>query len=255
MVREVGFEPTNPYGTGASGLRVQDPYSRRVSLTWLGNTSRPMNKADSRKHQARSRKNTRSRHGPNWLSPIRQSIKSGQCLIEPRPGTPPNPKPCLSQANRKHVPMATRRRKTRRLRGSRCHGWGRSGQHRDSGMQGGHGNAGWKRHRWSSVIRYGWEIGKTGFTPVNPKYQRAINIDQLSQNLQTLSEQGKTKSAGNRIEIDLGQIGYTKLLGRGNVTQPLRITVAQCTEKAASKISQAGGEVVLPKPAEASKEG
>ena len=25
MVREVGFEPTNPYGTGASGLRVQDP--------------------------------------------------------------------------------------------------------------------------------------------------------------------------------------------------------------------------------------
>ncbi len=43
MVREVGFEPTNPYGTGASGLRVQDPTSiRRVSLTWLGNTSRPI---------------------------------------------------------------------------------------------------------------------------------------------------------------------------------------------------------------------
>ncbi len=25
VVREVGFEPTNPYGTGASGLRFQDP--------------------------------------------------------------------------------------------------------------------------------------------------------------------------------------------------------------------------------------
>ena len=25
LVREVGFEPTNPYGTGASGLRIQDP--------------------------------------------------------------------------------------------------------------------------------------------------------------------------------------------------------------------------------------
>src|SRR6266480_4360143 len=126
--------------------------------------------------------------------------------------------------------MATRRRKTRRLRGSRC-------------------------HRWSSGIRYGWEIGKTGFTPINPKPQRTINIDQLNQNLQTLSEQGKTKPAGNRIEVDLGQIGYTKLLGNGKVTQPLRIIVAQCTEKAASKISEAGGEVVLPKPAEASKEG
>jgi large subunit ribosomal protein L15 len=151
--------------------------------------------------------------------------------------------------------MATRRRKTRRLRGSRCHGWGRSGQHRDSGMQGGHGNAGWKRHRWSSVIRYGWEIGTTGFVPVNPKYRRAINIDQLSQNLQTLSELGRTKSSGNRIEVDLGEMGYTKLLGKGNITQPLRIIVAQCSEMAASKISRAGGEIVLPKPAEASKEG
>ena len=38
LVREVGFEPTNPYGTGASGLRFQDPDIVRVSLTWLGNT-------------------------------------------------------------------------------------------------------------------------------------------------------------------------------------------------------------------------
>jgi hypothetical protein len=41
-VREVGFEPTNPYGTGASGLRFHDPLLTRVSLTWLGNTSRPV---------------------------------------------------------------------------------------------------------------------------------------------------------------------------------------------------------------------
>src|SRR5436853_2532657 len=65
MVREVGFEPTNPYGTGASGLRVQDPHSRRVSLTWLGNTSRPTDKADSRKHQARSRKDPNPNDAPN----------------------------------------------------------------------------------------------------------------------------------------------------------------------------------------------
>ena len=84
---------------------------------------------------------------------------------------------------------------------------------------------------------------------------RAINIDQLNQNLPTLSDQGKTKSTGNVIEVDLGQIGYTKLLGKGKVTQPLRIIVAQCSEMAASKISKAGGEIVLPKAPEASKEG
>src|SRR2546428_2346079 len=47
-----------------------------------------MNKADSRKHQARSRKDPNPNDAPNWLSPNRQTIKTGQCLIEPRPGTP-----------------------------------------------------------------------------------------------------------------------------------------------------------------------
>src|SRR6266516_5798214 len=103
--------------------------------------------------------------------------------------------------------MATRRRKTRRLRGSRCHGWGRSGQHRDSGMQGGHGNAGWKRHRWSSVIRYGWQIGKAGFTPVNKQHQKPINIGDLDLELDRLIEQGKAKPTVGKIEINLSEIG------------------------------------------------
>src|SRR5438132_7715070 len=188
MVREVGFEPTNPYGTGASGLRVQDPYSRRGLFDLAWQHEPPISKGGLPQTPGPLPQEQRPRQGPNWLSPIRQSIKTGQCLIEPRPEPHTNPR--LSKHTGNNVPMATRRRKTRRLRGSRCHGWGRSGQHRDSGMQGGHGNAGWKRHRWSSVIRYGWEIGKTGFTPINPKHQRTIKIDQLSQNLQTLSEQG-----------------------------------------------------------------
>ncbi len=151
--------------------------------------------------------------------------------------------------------MATRRRKTRRLRGSRCHGWGRSGQHRDSGMQGGHGNAGWKRHRWSSVIRYGWQIGKTGFTPVNKQHQKAINIGDLDLGLDRLIEQGKAKQTDGKIEINLSEIGYTKLLGNGTITHPLRILVAQCSERASEKISQAGGQVILPQAPESVKEG
>src|SRR5439155_27011457 len=91
MVREVGFEPTNPYGTGASGLRVQDPYSRRVSLTWLGNTSRPITRrtpANTRPAPAKTQTQTTP------LTGFRQStntIKTGQRLTEPRPGTPHKP--------------------------------------------------------------------------------------------------------------------------------------------------------------------
>src|SRR5947209_13456251 len=71
--------------------------------------------------------------------------------------------------------MTTAKRKTRKLRGSRCHGWGRSGQHRDSGMLGGHGNAGWKRHKWSAVIRYNLEMGSGGFHPAREKTTNASN--------------------------------------------------------------------------------
>lgn len=122
-------------------------------------------------------------------------------------------------------------------------------------MQGGHGNAGWKRHRWSSVIRYGWEIGKTGFTPVNTRYRKAINIGDLNLGLDKLIETGKTKQANGKIEINLGELGYTKLLGNGKITHPLRIIVAQSSERASQKISQAGGQVILPETTEPVKQG
>src|SRR5437773_12475552 len=94
MVREVGFEPTNPYGTGASGLRVQDPFSHhRVSLTWLANTSR-------RKHglphtsQNRSRREPSPGQGPNWLSPAPTlHQKTGKCLIQAQPTPATNQDP------------------------------------------------------------------------------------------------------------------------------------------------------------------
>jgi large subunit ribosomal protein L15 len=113
-------------------------------------------------------------------------------------------------------------------------------------MQGGHGNAGWKRHRWSSVIRYGWIIGKKGFVPVSTHPGQAINIGELNLSLEKFLEQGQAKQVENRVELDLGQLGYTKLLGDGKISRPIRVTVDKCSEKAAEKIGQAGGEVVLP---------
>ena len=86
MVREVGFEPTNPYGTGASGLRVQDPFSHhRVSLTWLGNTSRRKQRTPA--HQPEPLPQTANPvQAVNWLSPPRHTrSKTGKCLIQARP--------------------------------------------------------------------------------------------------------------------------------------------------------------------------
>jgi large subunit ribosomal protein L15 len=124
------------------------------------------------------------------------------------------------------------------------HGWGRSGQHRGSGAQGGHGNAGWKRHRWSAVIRYGIQIGEPGFKSINHRYARTINLVDLKQRLDNLVKAGHAKQANGRLEVDLDRAGYTKLLSEGRIDQPLKIIVNQWSEKASEKVSKAGGELV-----------
>ncbi len=124
------------------------------------------------------------------------------------------------------------------------HGWGRSGQHRGSGQQGGHGNAGWKRGKWSYVIRYGIEIHEKGFTRPNAKYSQAINISDLNQQIDNYTFRGLVKEAEGKTEVDLASAGYTKLLSRGTINKPLRILVFRASERAAAKITAAGGEIV-----------
>ncbi len=142
--------------------------------------------------------------------------------------------------------MATRLRKTRRLRGSRTHGWGRSGQHRNSGSQGGHGNAGWKRHKWSYVIRYGIQIQERGFKSTHPKTLRHINIGDIDQQMEHFLQNGTAKQDNEKIELNLTHAGYQKLLGQGTITRPVRILVPKASAQAQEKIQQAGGEIILP---------
>ncbi len=113
-------------------------------------------------------------------------------------------------------------------------------------MLGGHGNAGWKRHKWSAVIRYDLQMGSRGFHPVRQKVTNAINVGDLVLQLDRLIEEGSAKQAGNMVEVDLGKAGYQKLLGNGGISQPLRIIVAKTSERAQEKIGRAGGEIVLP---------
>ena len=49
--------------------------------------------------------------------------------------------------------MATRLRKTRRLRGGRNMGWGQIGQHRASGHKGGLGIAGLHKYHFSTLLK------------------------------------------------------------------------------------------------------
>ena len=130
--------------------------------------------------------------------------------------------------------MPHKERKTRKMRGSRTHGYGRIGQHRDAGSKG-QRKVGRHKHLWSYVVTHEPDyFGKHGFTsPQSLKRQEnTINIKQL--NALTVENN----------QLDLTSLGYTKLLGTGTITKPLTITVAACSKTAQQKIEKAGGQVV-----------
>jgi large subunit ribosomal protein L15 len=137
--------------------------------------------------------------------------------------------------------MPHKERKTRKMRGSRTHGYGRIGQHRDAGSKG-QRKVGRHKHLWSYVATHEPDyFGKHGFTSPQSlkRKEKVINItklDEISQ-LSTEKEKGKT-------HVNLTSLGYTKLLGTGTITKPLTVTVASCSKSAEEKIKKAGGQVL-----------
>lgn len=138
--------------------------------------------------------------------------------------------------------MPHKLRKTRKRRGSRTHGYGRVGQHRKSGSKGVR-KAGRHKHGWTYVIRYEPEyFGKKGFT--SPRsLRRKVNVVNVGE-LDELAERFST-SRDDKLFLDLCNLGYTKLLGSGNVTKPLVVRVASYSKSAAEKIKEAGGEILV----------
>ena len=85
--------------------------------------------------------------------------------------------------------MIRKRRKTRKYRGSRVHGFGRVGQHRKAGMRGGKGLAGKGKHLKSGLTKAERAtIGSHGFKRPTKlsKPDRTINISKLEELIETV---------------------------------------------------------------------
>jgi large subunit ribosomal protein L15 len=137
--------------------------------------------------------------------------------------------------------MPHKLRRIRKTRGSRTQGYGRIGQHRDTGSKG-YRKCGRHKAKWSYVIRFEPDyFGKHGFTSPKSLNQRIrpINVgklDAIAPEISTENEKGQF--------VDLEKLGYTKLLGSGQVSQALVVKVASCSRSAAEKIKNAGGQVL-----------
>ena len=78
--------------------------------------------------------------------------------------------------------MATRLRKTRKLRGGRHMGWGQVGQHRSFGHKGGLGRSGHLKHLASTVIKEDQDhFGHEGTHSPHPSITKVwINVRDLN---------------------------------------------------------------------------
>lgn len=139
--------------------------------------------------------------------------------------------------------MATRKRKIRKLRGSRTVGWGQVGQHRKSGMKGGVGKAGLHKHKWSWTVVYAPDyFGKNGFSSLSRvrKSKKWVNVGELEQ---LYDNQKEKKELNGMPLLDLNAMGYDKLLGKGKVSRAYSVVVNRFTAKAKESIEAAGGKI------------
>lgn len=143
--------------------------------------------------------------------------------------------------------MPHKLRKTRKMRGSRTHGWGQVGQHRKTSSKGMR-KVGRHKHGWSYVIKYEPEyFGKKGFKSPQSirRKHKVINVGELDQLIEKLQAQNLLNQAeGGKIQVDLEKLGYTKLLGSGHLSKPLLIKIPSCSETAAKKVEEAGGQII-----------
>jgi large subunit ribosomal protein L15 len=145
-----------------------------------------------------------------------------------------------------------KRRKSKRLRGSKTYGWGAMKKHRGSGNKGGAGNAG-SGKRADSKKPSTWaeedHFGKHGFVPKTGIVFRAINASDIEQKMPHLLKEGKAVHEAGAYKIDLATLGFNKLLSSGRISTKMIITVQYASEGAIAKVEEAGGKVegLLPK--------
>ena len=143
--------------------------------------------------------------------------------------------------------MPTKDRKVRKYRGSRTHGWGQVGQHRARGGRGGTGKAGLDKHKWSYVIKHDptyWI--KKGFvsTKTLGKKISIINVGKLDDLVAKLDSEKKLERREKKIFLDLESLGYDKLLGTGDIINPILVKVASYSEADSKKLEAAGGQIL-----------
>lgn len=143
--------------------------------------------------------------------------------------------------------MIRKTRKIRKLRGSHSIGGGCTKKRRGAGHRGGRGKAGGHKHMWTWVVKFDPDrYGKHGFKRPQKTINRfrTVNLDYLDDNAEKLVERELAQKEGDTIIIDVTQLGYDKVLGKGKLSRSLTIKALHFSASAARKIEDNGGEAI-----------
>jgi large subunit ribosomal protein L15 len=145
---------------------------------------------------------------------------------------------------------ARTRKKNTRQRAATTHGFGSMKKNRGAGNRGGRGNAGSGKRGdankpYFRVIQRR-ELGKFGFSNAKHRvFYSPVNIYFIENSFDSLKAKGFVKEQDGYFSIDLGKLGYNKLLATGKPSRKYQITVDYASNSAQEKISKAGGLVTV----------
>ncbi len=114
---------------------------------------------------------------------------------------------------------------------------------------GGHGNAGLHKHKSMHMLKYDPDhFGRHGFKRPQKVVSAKItmNVGDVQEKMNSLIVQGVAVKQGEKVEVNLTDMGVDKLLGFGSVSNAMNIKVAEASATAKEKIEAAGGSIVQP---------
>ncbi|KNC55987.1 60S ribosomal protein L27a [Thecamonas trahens ATCC 50062] len=144
--------------------------------------------------------------------------------------------------------MTTTLKKNRKKRGHVSAGHGRVGKHRKHPS--GRGNAGGQHHHRTNFDKFhpGY-FGKVGMRQFhynkNAHYCPTVNLDKLAALVPASIKEAVKADASKVPVLDVGNKGFFKVLGRGQISIPLIVKAKFFSRKAEAKILEAGGACVL----------
>lgn len=131
--------------------------------------------------------------------------------------------------------------KRKHLRGSTSGGRGTGKRDRHAGNRGGRGKAGGGKRGQQNMMSI--QSHKHVYT-FSSKKNVPLNLNKIDGKLKSLEKAGLLKKEGDKVVLDLKELGYSKVCGRFGKEKFKLIIHGKASEKAKNEITAAGGEVL-----------